>query len=251
MLNRRLLNKLGQPSDKTMTHQAKKIPNMTDLVNHYQRRNLEIRQCRISTGCQPPHPRNWHTRKIAKLSPLERQAKTNRKNSTSTKQLKSSFKQDLKKSHHSSLINVMKHSDKREMEENVNLQTLNNHEIVDVNCKMKKVADKAFNCQDSNNVLQKHPLINEQQCSTTDNIQKPQRTQMSKSEYSKQLKTRKQFARKVQREKAELFNIDLVDLHKTMITSSATKRGLVKLNASEVIIYRFRLSNYDLIDIQD
>lgn len=73
---------------------------------------------------------------------------------------------------------------------------------------------------------------------------------ITRNEYTKRMMLRKKKSWKERRKEAKLFDIDLLNSQRAMLTSSATARGLKVLKANEVIIYRFCLSNYSDVDIQ-
>jgi len=186
----------------------------------------------------------------------------------------SSPKCETKKRKHSTILRKeSKHSPLTAVERGMEgtvlcIQTLkgnsNNDDFVTTNAERRqKLSDEALtsnNTSDNKDVnhtfmpLSNLPLINiVEHEGLTNIITAPKELKkMSRSDYAKKMMAKKKMSWRARREHAHLFNIDLIDLdpRRAMLTSSATVRGLKKMNAREVVIYRFRLSNYNVVDIQ-
>lgn len=254
MAQKSILQKHGHSNstDKRLSqnsHNKKKTLNMAELTEYYKQKSLQVRL-----------PLQSHNRKQTfqsahklKLPPIDIKAKKDTKSNSKAKETKLPLLPSKKESARRKQTIVIVANEKPPekiggITGNSKIESKNDN-IDSKNHSKKLPGDNII--QEVKNKLESQrlqlPILVDSEEPT--NIPK-QRTRMSQSEYSKQIKSRRKLAWKAQREKANLFNIDLVDLHRSMLTSSATMRGLMKLNASEVVIYRFRLSNYNMIDIQ-
>lgn len=90
----------------------------------------------------------------------------------------------------------------------------------------------------------KVPVADVESITSTNNNPK----RISCNEYAQKMMLRKKKSWKDRRKEAKLFDINLLNSQRAMLTSSATARGLKVLKANEVIIYRFCLSNYSDVD---
>ncbi|XP_031565270.1 uncharacterized protein LOC116300531 [Actinia tenebrosa] len=88
------------------------------------------------------------------------------------------------------------------------------------------------------------PIVDLETSTSTNNGPKT----ISCNEYAKKMMLRKKKSWKDRRREAKLFDINLLNPQRAMLTSSATARGLKVLKANEVMIYRFCLSNYSEVD---